>query len=58
MRRQRKMSQMKEQDKTPEKELNKMETSKLQDAELKTLVVRMLNELRGRVDELSENFNK
>ena len=35
-----------------------METSNLPDAEFKTLVIRMLNELRGRVDELSENFNK
>ena len=52
MRRQRNMSQMKEQDKTPEKELNKMETSNLPDAEFKTLVIRMLNELRRRVNEL------
>ena len=50
MRRQRNISQMKEQDKSPEKELNKMETSNLLDAEFKTLVIRMLNEL-------SENFN-
>ena len=35
-----------------------METSNLPDAEFKTLVIKMLNELRGRVDELSENFNK
>ena len=46
MRRQRKMAQMKEQIKTPEKELNKMETSNLSDAEFKTLVIRMLKELR------------
>ena len=48
MRRQRKMSQMKEQDKTPEKELNKMETSTLLDAEFKTLVIRMLDESKGK----------
>ena len=46
MRRQRKMTQMKEQVKTPEKELNKTEISNLSDAELKTLVIRMLKELR------------
>ena len=40
---------MKEQNKTLKKELNKMETSNLLDAELKILVIRMLNEL-------SENF--
>ena len=39
------MAQMKEQIKTPEKELNKMEMSNLSDAEFKTLVVRMLKEL-------------
>ena len=51
------MTQMKEQIKTPEKNLNKMETSNLLNAEFKTLVIRMLSELRGRADELSGNFN-
>ena len=50
IRTQRKMAQMKEQNKTPEKELNKMETSNLLNSEFKTLVIRML-------DELSENVN-
>ena len=36
---------MKEQIKTPEKELNEMEISNLSEAELKTLVIRMLKEL-------------
>ena len=45
MRRQRNKSQMKEQIKTPEKELNKMETNNLSDAQLKTLVILMLEEL-------------
>ena len=44
MRRQRNMAQMKEQNKTPEKGLNKIEVSNLSDAEFKTLVIRMLNE--------------
>ena len=35
-----------------------METSILPDAEFKTLLIRMLSELRRRVDEQSENFNK
>ena len=52
------MSQMKDQDKTPEKDLNKMKTSNLTDAEFKTLVISMLGKLRGRIDQLSENFNK
>ena len=36
---------MKEQIKTPEKELNEMEISNLSDAEFKTLVIRMLKNL-------------
>ena len=39
------MTQMKEQIKIPEKELNKMEISNLPDAEFKTLVIRVLKEL-------------
>ena len=50
MRRQRNMAQMKEQIKTPEKELNEMEISHLSDTEFRTLVIRMLKEL-------SENLN-
>ena len=45
MKRQRNMDQIKEQVKTPEKELNKMDISNLSDAESKTLVIRMLKEL-------------
>ena len=45
MRRQRNMAHMKEQIKTPEKELNTMEISNLSDAEFKTLVIKMLKEL-------------
>ena len=41
------MVQMKEQNKTPEKELNKMEISDLSDAKFKTWAIRMLKELIG-----------
>ena len=44
MRRQRNMTQIKEQNKTREKELNKMEISNLSEAEFKTQVLRMLKE--------------
>ena len=44
--------------KTKTKNLNKMKTHNQPDAEFKTLVIRMFNELSGRVDKLSENFNK
>ena len=43
---------MKEQSKTPEKELNKMEISNLSDAEFKTPVVRMLKELTGHINSI------
>ena len=39
------MAQIKKQNKTPEKELNKTESASLSDAEFKTLVIRMLREL-------------
>ena len=39
------MAQMREQNKTPEKELNKMDISNLSDAEFKTPVIRILREL-------------
>ena len=45
MRRRRNMAQVKEQIKTPRNELNKMEISNLSDAELKTLIIRMLKGL-------------
>ena len=44
MRRQRITAQMKEQIKTPEKELSEMEISNLSEAEFKTLVIKMLKE--------------
>ena len=45
MRRQRNMAQMKEQIKTPEKELNKWRSTILSYAQFKTLVTQMLKEL-------------
>ena len=39
------MAKIREQIKTPEKELNKLDMSNLSDAEFKTLVIRMLKEL-------------
>lgn len=54
--RQRNIYQVKEQDKTPVK--NEMATFKLPEAEFKTLVKGMLNELRERIDELIEKFRR
>ena len=39
------MAQMKEQNKTPEKELSETEIANLLDTEIKTLVIRVLREL-------------
>ena len=47
MQRQRNMAQMKEQNKTPQKDQNKMEISNLSDAESKILFIRVLEELTG-----------
>ena len=41
------MAQMKEQNKTPDKELHEMEVTNLSDAEFKTHVIRILKELFG-----------
>ena len=58
MRRQRNMIQMKEQIKTPEKELNEMEISDLSDAKFKTLVVRMFKELSEDLSSIKKSSQK
>ena len=56
------MAQVKEQNKTPEKELRGTEIAKLSDAEFKTLVIRMLREITeyGKYtrEEMKANFTK
>ena len=52
---------MKEQIKTPEKELNNEEIDNLSDAEFKTLVIRMLTELvecGHKIEEGNEGYSK
>ena len=58
MRKQRNIVPMKKQIKTPEKELNKMEISHLSDAEFKTLVIRMLNELSEDLSSIKRSSQK
>ena len=48
------MAQMKEQTKSPEKELNEMEISNLLDAEVKSLVIRMLKELSEDINNIKK----
>ena len=52
------MSQRKEQEKSSEKDLNEMETTKKPDAEFEAMVKKMFKNHRGRMDDLSENLNK
>ena len=49
----RQMSQMKK--KTPKREQNKRETISLLDAQFKTLVIRMLNELSGNFNSIKKD---
>ena len=49
------MAQMKKQIKTPGKELNKIEISNLSDAEFKTLVRRMLEELSEELNSINKD---
>ena len=58
MRIQRKMAQMKEQIKTPERKLNKMEISSLSDVEFKTLVIRMLKEFSKDLNNIKKTQSK
>ena len=52
------MAQMKQQIKTPEKELNKIKISNLSDTELKTLVIRILKELSEDLSSIKEIQSK
>ena len=52
------MSQMKEQDKTLEKDINVMEINHPPGKVFKVMVIKMLTKLRRRVNEISENFSK
>ena len=58
MQRQRIIIQMKEQDKTLEKELNEMNVNSLPNKKFKVLVLKILTGLEKRMDTLSEHFSK
>ena len=56
------MHQMKEQDKTPEKQLNQVERGKIPDKEFRIMIVKMIQDLRKRmeakIEKIQEMFNK
>ena len=62
MKRQRDGYQMKEQDKTPEKQLNEVEIGNLSEKEFRIMLVNMIQDLRKRmeakIEKMQEMFNK
>ena len=62
MKRQRTMYQMKEQDKTPEKQLNEVEIGNLSEKEFRIMIVKMIQDLGIRMEtkikKMQEMFNK
>ena len=62
MTRQRAMYQTKEQDKTPEKQLNEVERGNLPEKEFRITIVKMIQDLRKRkeakIEKMQEMFNK
>ncbi len=52
------MYKTKEQDKTPEKQLNEAEIGNLPKKEFRIMIVRMIQNLGNRIDKMQETFNK
>lgn len=52
------MFQTKVQGKSPEKDLNEIEISHVLDKEIKAMVIKMLTNLRRRMDDRRDNLNK
>ena len=52
------MSQMKEQNKTPEKQLNEAEIGKLPEKEFRIMTVKMIQNLGNRMKKMQEMFTK
>ena len=52
------MSQMKEQDKTSEKQLNEVETGNLPEKEFRIMIVKMTQDLQKRMEKMEELFTK
>ena len=56
------MYQMKEQDKTPEKQLNELEIGNLPENEFRIMIVKMIKDLRkkmeAKIEKMQKMFNK
>lgn len=58
MRRQRNVFQPKEEDKSLKKDLNKMEVNNLPDKQFKVIIIKMLINLRRKMEEHNKKLNK
>ena len=58
MKRQRIMSEVKEQDKTPENQLSELEIGNLPEKEFRIMIVKMIQDLRKGMMKMQEMFNK
>ena len=62
MKRQRAMYQMKEQDKTPEEQLNEMDIGNLPETEFRITIVKMIQDLgkrmKAKIKKMQQMFNK
>ena len=58
MKKQTVMPQMKEQDKSPEKQLNKVEIGNLPEEEFRIMIVKMIQDLVTRMEKMQEMFPK
>ena len=62
MKSQKAMYQTKEQDKTPEKQLNEVEVGKLPEKEFRIMIVKMIQDLgktmEAKIEKMQEMFNK
>ena len=52
------MSQIKEQEKTPEKQINEVETGNLPEKEIRIMIVKMIQDLRKTMEKMQEMFTK
>ena len=52
------MSEMKGQDKTPEKQLNEVELGNLPEKEFRIMIVKMIQDLRKRMEKMEEMVTK
>ena len=52
------MSQMKRQDKAPEKQLNEVEIDNLPEKEFRIMMVKKIQDLKNRIEKMHETFTK